>query len=236
MNSPSSIRSNFFYGIVVFGVFAFIPLYASSAYGMSSGETGLLLTPRAIVMMLVSTVASILLPRTGYRMRIICGLLVMAAGMILLSLELHEVSVSGVVLSEFTVLATIIAVAGLGLGLAGLAANNAAIELAPDRIAAITGMRGMFRSLGGAIGVALIVMITSTASTIPHGLAMAFVGLSVLTVLTSLLVLGIPDRSATLSLVRTPQIPHEPRTRNGITSPSEPHPAPAQREEPHELS
>ena len=93
----------------------------------------------------------------------------------------------------------------------------------------------MFRSLGGAIGVAVIVLITSTASSVQHGLALAFVGLSVLTVLTSLLVLGIPDRSTPLSLVRPPQIPHEARNRNGIASPTEPHPAPAQREEPHEL-
>lgn len=185
---------NFFYGVAVFGVFSFIPLFASSAYGMTSSETGLLLTPRALVMIVISSVASIMLPRTGYRKPIIGGLLIMAAGMVLLSLELHRVTLLGLALSEFTVLATVIAVAGVGLGLAGPAANNAAIELAPDRIAAITGMRGMFRSLGGAIGVAVIVLITSTASTTQHGLAMAFVGLSVLTVLTSLLVLGIPDR------------------------------------------
>lgn len=212
---------NFFYGIAVFGVFSFIPLYASSAYGMSSGETGLLLTPRAVVMMLVSTVASILLPRTGYRKPIIGGLFVMAAGMVLLSLELHEATVLGVAVSEFTVLATVIAVAGLGLGLAGPAANNAAIELAPDRIAAITGMRGMFRSLGGAIGVAVIVLITSTASTTEHGLAMAFVGLSVVTVLTSLLVLGIPDRVATAIPARPPRLPHETRDKADVANPFE---------------
>lgn len=225
---------NFFYGVVVFGVFSFIPLYASSAYGMSSGESGLLLTPRAVVMVGVSTVASVVLPRSGYRKPIIGGLLVMAAGMILLSLELHEVTIGGVVLSEFTVLATIIAVAGLGLGLAGPAANNAAIELAPDRIAAITGMRGMFRSLGGAIGVALIVLITSTASNTEDGLAAAFVGLSVLTVLTSLLVLGIPDRSTPLSVAPQPQVPQQPQDWVRIRGSSEHDPVPAQREEPNE--
>ena len=46
---------NFFYGVAVFGVFSFIPLFASSAYGMGSGETGRLLTPRAMVMMVVSS-------------------------------------------------------------------------------------------------------------------------------------------------------------------------------------
>ncbi len=202
---------NFFYGVAVFGVFSFIPLYASSAYGMRSGETGRLLTPRAIVMIVVSTVASILLPRTGYRKPIIGGLFVMAAGMVLLSLEVHEVTLGGVVFSEFTVLATIIAVAGVGLGLAGPAANNAAIELAPDRIAAITGMRGMFRSLGGAIGVAVIVLITSRASTTQHGLEVAFVGLSALTVLTSLLVLGIPDQAKPATPVIVSQIAPGPR-------------------------
>lgn len=202
---------NFFYGVAVFGVFSFIPLYASSAYGMSSGETGRLLTPRAIVMMVVSSVASLVLPRTGYRKPIIGGLLVMAAGMVLLSLEPHRVTFAGATFSNFTVLATVISVAGFGLGLAGPAANNAAIELAPDRIAAITGMRGMFRSLGGAIGVAVIVLVASTSSTTQHGLAVAFVGLSVLTVLTSLLVLGIPDRTSQSAPRRLPQVGSEPR-------------------------
>jgi len=203
---------NFFYGIAVFGVFAFIPLYAQTAYGMSSSETGFLLTPRAIVMIAVSAIASLLLPRTGYRRPIVLGLFVMAFAMVLLSAEVHEFPVAGWDPSEFTVVATIVAVAGVGLASAGPAANNAAIELAPDRVAAITGMRGMFRSLGGAIGTSLIVLISSIATDTQTGLEMAFAGLAVLTVLTSLLVVGIPDEVG--AAVQT--IPRRERETSGV--------------------
>lgn len=185
---------NFLYGISVFGAFAFIPLYAEAAYDMTSSETGFLLTPRALVMIGASSLASLLLPRTGYRKPIVAGLAVLAAGMILLSVEPHDVAIGGWGISDFTMVAAIVAVAGLGLGIAGPAANNAAIELEPERVAAITGMRGMFRSLGGALGTALIVLVTSVASSTESGLEAAFIGLSVLTVLTSILVLGIPDK------------------------------------------
>lgn len=152
---------NFFYGVSIFGVFSFIPLYAQNAYGMSSSETGYLLTPRAIVMIIFSTVASIILPRTGYRKPIIIGLLVLVVGMIFLAAEPHAFDLGGIHFSDFVVLAAVVSIAGVGLGIAGPAANNAAIELEPERVAAITGMRGMFRSLGGAIGVSVIVLITA---------------------------------------------------------------------------
>ena len=184
---------NFFYGVTVFGMFAFIPLYAQLGYGMSSGETGALITPRSVAMSAVSTVASMLLPRTGNRKPIIAGLVVIVIGLVLLSLGMKEPTIGGVQFSNFFLLAFIITVMGCGIGLAGPASNNAAIELAPERIAAITGMRGMFRFLGGVIGTAVITLITTRADSLEEGLELSFLGLALVTGLTSFLVLGVPD-------------------------------------------
>ena len=49
---------------------------------------------------------------------------------------------------------------------------------APDRIAAITGLRGMFRSVGGSIGTSLVVLVMSHAATREEGLEQAFLGLA----------------------------------------------------------
>ncbi len=202
---------NFFYGVSIFGVFSFIPLYAQNAYGMSSSETGYLLTPRAIVMIIFSTVASIILPRTGYRKPIIIGLLVLVVGMIFLAAEPHAFDLGGIHFSDFVVLATVVSIAGVGLGIAGPAANNAAIELEPERVAAITGMRGMFRSLGGAIGVSVIVLITAYTDRVEQGIEFAFIGLAVLTALTTLLTFGIPDEvGVTPQPVPRPSVPPAP--------------------------
>lgn len=185
---------NFCYGISVFGMFSYIPLYAERAYGLSSSEAGFMITPRALSMMFVSAIASMLLPRMGYRKPIIAGLVVVACGLFVLSMGLDRPTVLGVQLSNIAFMAGMVAVLGAGLGLAGPAANNAAIELAPDNIAAITGLRGMFRFLGGVLGTTTMTLVTARAASDVQGLEYSFLGLSVVTALTILIVLGIPDK------------------------------------------
>jgi EmrB/QacA subfamily drug resistance transporter len=185
---------NFCYGVSVFGMFAYIPLYAERAYHMSSSEAGFMITPRAIAMIFISAAASLLLPRTGYRKPIIAGLIVVTCGLFILSMGLDRPEVLGVRLSNFTFMAGMTALLGTGLGLAGPAANNAAIELAPDNIAAITGLRGMFRFLGGVLGTTAMTLVTSRAASTEQGLELSFLGLAVVTALTTLIVLGIPDK------------------------------------------
>src|SRR3990170_2251794 len=46
---------NVVYGVCAFGIFSLVPLYAVSIYGMSIFESGLILTPRTLGMMLAST-------------------------------------------------------------------------------------------------------------------------------------------------------------------------------------
>ncbi len=45
------------------------------------------------------------------------------------------------------------------------APNNACIELMPDKVATITGLRGMFRYVGGALGISLITIILHLSAT-----------------------------------------------------------------------
>jgi EmrB/QacA subfamily drug resistance transporter len=184
----------FFYGASVIGVFVFLPTYAQSGYGMSAGEAGALLTPRAVVMFVASALASLLLPRTGYRRPMMVGLLALGTGSILLSMGAQEPVILGIQLSNFVYLSTLIAISGLAFGLTGPSVNNAAIEVAPDRIAALSGLRGMFMSLGGAIGTAVVVLVMSRASSDAKGLETAFLGLGVLSCITALFALGIPDK------------------------------------------
>src|SRR5439155_8336994 len=131
---------------------SFIPLYAQTGYGMSESTSGLLLTPRAVAMMVASFIGSMMLPRTGYRRPVVVGMVGMAAMLLVMAHGVHDPEIAGVQVSNFVYLGTLVAIAGFFFGVSGPASNNAAIELAPDRIAAITGLRGMFRSIGGSIG------------------------------------------------------------------------------------
>lgn len=198
---------NFFYGLVVFGLFTYIPLYAQEAYSMSESASGVILTPRAIAMMAASALGAMLLPRTGYRKPIVFGMLGMSATLLLMSRGIHEPSIAGIEMSNFAYIAFVAALSGFFFGVSGPAANNAAIELAPDRIAAITGLRGMFRSVGGTIGTSLVVLVMSHSGSRAAGLEHAFIGLAVGAVLVSFLVIGIPDGAKR----RVPATPSTPR-------------------------
>ena len=73
------------------------------------------------------------------------------------------------------ILAFIIMVSGIGVGIALPASNNACIELMPEKVATITGLRGMFRSVGGAFGISLITIILHLSSTPANGFRITFI-------------------------------------------------------------
>ena len=58
---------------------------------------------------------------------------------------------------------------GIGAGIANPASNNACIELMPEKVATITGLRGMFRTVGGALGISLITIILHLSSNLANG-------------------------------------------------------------------
>ncbi len=53
--------------------------------------------------------------------------------------------------------------------------NNACIELMPEKVATIVGLRGMFRTVGGALGVSLITFILHLSSDPVNGFRMTFI-------------------------------------------------------------
>ena len=212
---------NFFYGAGIFGLFSFIPLYAQQGYGMSHTASGALLTPRAAAMTAASALISMYLPRTGYRKPILFGLALMVITLVLLSRGYHDVHVAGVVVPNFVYLSVLVGFTGIAFGISGPAANNAAIELAPDKIAAITGLRGMFRTLGGTLGTAVVVLIASRASSEVAGLQVAFMGLAVVNLVTMSLVFGTPDAvGERAAQVRAADAAAAEAARDGAAAPS----------------
>lgn len=83
-------------------------------------------------------------------------------------------------------------VTGIGMGVALPASNNACIELMPEKVATITGLRGMFRSVGAAIGISLITIILHLSSTPANGFRIAFLSFGLGLLLTIPLVFLMP--------------------------------------------
>jgi EmrB/QacA subfamily drug resistance transporter len=184
---------NFFFGAVAFGFFSFMPYYAVEVFGLSAFESGVVLTPRAIVMIAVSTLASLFVIRLGYRWPMLLGMLLVGVTQVLLGQGWTSVQVGGVTWGGFGLLATIVSFSGIGQGLASPASSNAGLDLAPKKAAAIAGLRGMFRQTGGVIGIASVVLALSFFPDRAHGITVIFLALTAVLVITMPLTLMIPD-------------------------------------------
>jgi Na+/melibiose symporter-like transporter len=148
---------NVFYGMMALGFTAMVPLYAENRYHLSLTHAGTVLAGRGIGTILIAAAAAMMLRRTGYRLPMIVGFLMIAASLVGLSIAPRGVS-PYVWLALFSVLT------GLGVGVAAPATNNATLQRAPEQVAAMVGIRQMFRQSGGIfyISVATAILARST--------------------------------------------------------------------------
>ncbi len=167
---------NMIVGAGVLGIFAFIPLYATSVHKLSTLVSGVILTPRSLAMIPAAATTSFLLKRWGYRWPMVLGLIITSLSTILLwSQGLRLLRMIGIHLGVAEILAALMMFTGIGIGIALPASNNACIELMPEKVATITGLRGMFRSVGGAFGISLITIILHSSSTPANGFGTTFI-------------------------------------------------------------
>jgi len=177
---------NVVWGACAIGFGSLVPLFAEDRYGLTPLSSGTLLTARAIGEIVLAICASVLIHRTGYRVPIIAGIALIAAGMAMIAT--HPVLVS-----PYMWLAIGATVTGLGTGLSAPAANNASIELAPDDIGTITGLRGAARNGGAILGIALATSVAAHSGHEVAALTHAFFVLAALLVCMVPLVFLIPD-------------------------------------------
>ena len=90
-------------------------------------------------------------------------------------------------------MAAILALGGLGTGLSAPASNNAALDLAPQYAASLTGIRSMFRLTGGALSISTIVLGLTFFDDRGRGLSVAFEVLAVFVLLAMSIAFTIPD-------------------------------------------
>jgi EmrB/QacA subfamily drug resistance transporter len=184
---------NIMIGVGIQGIFAFIPLYATSVHKLSTLLSGMILTPRSLAVIPTSAITSFFLRRWGYRQPMILGLIVISFSTILLGgpgIELMRAI--GIRLGVAETLAILVMLSGVGMGIALPATNNACIELMPEKVGTITGLRGMCRSVGGAIGVSIITIILHSSATPAAGFRVTFISFGILLLLTIPLVFLMP--------------------------------------------
>jgi len=203
---------NMVMGISIFAVFSFIPFFASSVHRLSAFRSGAILTSRALGTIPASFITSLLLKRVGYRKPMLIGLTMIAISTALLSdYDLRVFKFFNLNASIIYILVGLIFLMGVGAGIALPASNNACIELMPHKVATITGLRGMFRTVGGSIGISLIGVVIHFSSSYSEAFRIVFIGCGILLILSIPLIFLMPERK---------HIPSERREKEFILSDS----------------
>lgn len=148
---------NLIYGAIVLGLGALVPLYAEDRFHIAPLQAGTVLAARAVGTIAVAGIASFLLRRTGFRLPMMIGMGIIAIGSTLMFFKPPGVG-------AFGWLAFTTGFTGIGMGAAMPAANNATLSFATENVAAITGMRGMFRSIGSIVAVSIMTAIVARGS------------------------------------------------------------------------
>ncbi|MEJ1979069.1 MAG: MDR family MFS transporter [Acetobacteraceae bacterium] len=163
-------------GLAAMGMFAaavFLPLYFQLVQGKSPTIAGLLISPMMGGVIIASVAGGRLVSRTGrYKALVTVGLL--AAALSFAALSWSARAGGGVAISE-----VILAVLGLGIGVS-FPNLTTAIQNAVERadLGVATATSAFFRSLGGAIGVALsgAILTTRLHTLMPDGLPNLSIG------------------------------------------------------------
>jgi EmrB/QacA subfamily drug resistance transporter len=148
---------NLLFGVAALGLGTLVPVYAEQRYGISALESGTLLTARAVGTICVAGLAVFALRRTGSRLPITVGFAIVAAGLCMMFLPPAG-------MSAYLWLAIAAGITGVGMGLSVPATNNATLQLAPDQVAAIAGLRGMFRQSGSIVAVSAVTAILARSA------------------------------------------------------------------------
>jgi EmrB/QacA subfamily drug resistance transporter len=158
---------NLLWGMVGFGVASLAPLYAEDRYGLSALSSGTLLAARGVGAIVIGAAAAMALRRTGYRPPLAVGFAVVAVGTVMMAVS------PWLGLSPYLWLSIGAGITGLGNGMANPASRNACLQVAPDEVAAITGLRQMFVFMGIIFSVSTVTAILNRSA--DPGLAQAHI-------------------------------------------------------------
>jgi MFS family permease len=146
-------------GILV-GTFFLNSLYLQHVLDASALETGLGFLPLALAIGAAAHVASGLLPRVGTRTVVVAGLVLVAAGALVLAAAPDEASYPLHVLPGFLVLGV-----GMGLVFPGVTVT-ALYRVDPEEAGLASGFMATSHEIGAALGVAVLSAIAATAGDI----------------------------------------------------------------------
>jgi EmrB/QacA subfamily drug resistance transporter len=139
----------FLMSIGMFGAIVFVPLFMQGVVGVSATQSGTIMTPMMITMIVGSIIGGRMVYKIGVKTQLIIGMLIMAAGFGLLSTMDVETT-------KWTATLYMI-VLGLGVGLVMPILTVALQEAFPkSELGVVTSSSQFFRAIGGTFGMTIL--------------------------------------------------------------------------------
>lgn len=139
----------FMQSIVFFGIFLLLPIYLQSLQGRSPLETGIMLLPLSLALIVFSPLAGRLSSTIGPRPPTLVGLLLIAGSMA----GLAQITLN----SPYLALAALLAVAGAGIGLSISPLTSTAMTAASaDQRGSASGFFNLLRFVGAVLGTTIL--------------------------------------------------------------------------------
>ena len=147
----------FFMSIGMFGAIMFVPFFMQGIVGVSAAESGTIMTPMMITMIVMSIIGGQLVLKVGVKPQIITGMLIMAGGFWLLTtMDMHTTKLTAT---------SYMMVIGLGMGLVMPTLTLALQESFPKKdLGVVTSSSQFFRQIGGTFGITILGSIMNNTS------------------------------------------------------------------------
>ncbi len=141
-------------GVAVVGLSAVLPMMFQTIYGYPVVDTGLMMAPRGIGVMITSLLAGELTKRMDSRYVMATGYLIAASGMWYMTSWSIVMGAQPILLAAF--------IQGLGFGLVVAPMNLMAFATLPPSLRPDgSSLMALFRSIGGSIGISVVVTVLS---------------------------------------------------------------------------
>lgn len=145
-----SVLATFLTTMGMFGAILYVTVFAQGVIGVSATNSGLILMPMMIGLILASVISGQIISRTGkYKVLTVVGVLISVIGMFLFSTLTATTTESGLVMRMVVI--------GVGLG-ATMPVFTITVQSAfgQDRMGEVTAGSQLFRGIGGTVGTAIL--------------------------------------------------------------------------------
>lgn len=145
----AAAATGFLSGMAMFGAITFVPLFLQAVTGSSATQAGFVLMPFVIGWVVCSILGARLVLRIGYRPVVVGGMVFLTLAFVLLA-GWNDTLTRGVAARDMVL-------AGVGMGLVFVPMLIAVQNAVPRSVlGSATSVTGFFRTIGGAVGVAVM--------------------------------------------------------------------------------